>query len=79
MPSFARSTSVSSESASGSDGVHGHTTSASSAGSSVHVGSDDYVAKSFPDYSEKPLDEQLEPIAVVGIGEYPPLRRETSD
>nr|APX43990.1 polyketide synthase [Pestalotiopsis microspora] len=68
MPSFARSTSVSSELASGSDGVHGHTTSASSAGSSVHVGSDDYVAKSFPDYSEKPLDQQLEPIAVVGIG-----------
>ncbi|KAK8029899.1 polyketide synthase [Apiospora rasikravindrae] len=33
------------------------------------VGSDDeYPALSFPGYAEKPLDEQLEPIAVVGMG-----------
>jgi acyl transferase domain-containing protein/NADPH:quinone reductase-like Zn-dependent oxidoreductase len=30
--------------------------------------SEDYAAASFPGYSEKPLDEQLEPIAVVGMG-----------
>ncbi|KAK0616599.1 KR domain-containing protein [Immersiella caudata] len=29
---------------------------------------DEYPAASFPDYSEKPLSEQLEPIAVVGMG-----------
>ncbi|EFQ35948.1 KR domain-containing protein [Colletotrichum graminicola] len=29
---------------------------------------DDYPAASTPNYSEKPLDEQLEPIAVVGMG-----------
>ncbi|KAI0442997.1 KR domain-containing protein [Xylaria telfairii] len=29
---------------------------------------DAYPATSFPGYSEKPLDEQLEPIAVVGMG-----------
>lgn len=29
----------------------------------------DYPAINFPGYSEKPLDEQLEPIAVVGMGE----------
>lgn len=28
-----------------------------------------YLAASFPGYSEKPLNEQLEPIAVVGMGE----------
>ncbi|TVY85299.1 Reducing polyketide synthase DEP5 [Lachnellula suecica] len=28
----------------------------------------EYPALSFPDYAEKPLDEQLEPIAVVGMG-----------
>jgi hypothetical protein len=27
-----------------------------------------YPALSFPGYSEKPLSEQLEPIAVVGMG-----------
>ncbi|KAH9209743.1 putative polyketide synthase [Leptodontidium sp. 2 PMI_412] len=30
--------------------------------------SQDYAANSFPGYAEKPLDEQLEPIAVVGMG-----------
>ena len=30
---------------------------------------EDYPALSFPGYAEKPLDEQLEPIAVVGMGE----------
>lgn len=29
---------------------------------------DDYRAALFPGYAEKPLDEQLEPIAVVGMG-----------
>lgn len=29
----------------------------------------DYPALSFPGYAEKPLDEQLEPIAVIGMGE----------
>lgn len=28
----------------------------------------DYAAISFPGYAEKPLSEQLEPIAVVGMG-----------
>lgn len=28
----------------------------------------EYPALSFSDYSEKPLSEQLEPIAVVGMG-----------
>ena len=28
----------------------------------------EYPAMSFPGYSEKPLSEQLEPIAVVGMG-----------
>ncbi|KAI1766894.1 putative polyketide synthase [Hypoxylon sp. FL1150] len=28
----------------------------------------DYPAANFPNYAEKPLDEQLEPIAVVGMG-----------
>ncbi|KAF7524694.1 hypothetical protein G7054_g11326 [Neopestalotiopsis clavispora] len=37
---------------------------ASSAGSEDH----EYPAASFPGYAEKPLDEQLEPIAVVGMG-----------
>jgi hypothetical protein len=30
---------------------------------------DDYPAASFPGYSEKPLSENLEPIAVIGMGE----------
>ncbi|KAI1842798.1 hypothetical protein JX266_010974 [Neoarthrinium moseri] len=29
---------------------------------------DDYPAATFPGYAEKPLDEQLEPIAVIGMG-----------
>ncbi|TVY54903.1 Reducing polyketide synthase DEP5 [Lachnellula cervina] len=31
--------------------------------------SNDYPAVSFPGYAEKPLDEQLEPIAVIGMGD----------
>jgi hypothetical protein len=31
----------------------------------------DYPAISFPGYAEKPLEEQLEPIAVVGMGMKP--------
>ncbi|KAI0886565.1 KR domain-containing protein [Annulohypoxylon maeteangense] len=41
-------------------------TAASSASSSM--GADEYPALSFPGYAEKPLDEQLEPIAVIGMG-----------
>lgn len=32
----------------------------------------EYVAASFPGYKEKPLAEQLEPIAVCGMGMFPP-------
>ena len=41
--------------------------SAYSASSSQHV-PEDYPALNFPGYSEKPADELLEPIAVVGMG-----------
>ncbi|KAI2617417.1 putative polyketide synthase [Hypoxylon sp. NC1633] len=58
MPSILRTASSSS---SGSDGD----TPGTSVGSSE---SGDYPAVTFPDYAEKPLDEQLEPIAVVGMG-----------
>jgi hypothetical protein len=34
------------------------------------VNDDAYAANSFPGYSEKPLSEQLEPIAVVGMGKF---------
>jgi hypothetical protein len=54
-------------SASSSDGSFNDDGSISSTG--IH---DDlsYPALSFPGYGEKPLSEQLEPIAVVGMGEY---------
>jgi hypothetical protein len=29
-----------------------------------------YPAVSFPGYAEKPLSQQLEPIAVIGMGEF---------
>ena len=29
---------------------------------------DEYPAVSFPGYAEKPLEQQLEPIAVIGMG-----------
>ncbi|KAM0813112.1 putative KR domain-containing protein [Seiridium cardinale] len=32
------------------------------------IAPEDYPAMSFPGYAERPLDEQLEPIAVVGMG-----------
>lgn len=32
------------------------------------IDSNDYPALPFPGYTEKPLNEQLEPIAVVGMG-----------
>jgi hypothetical protein len=70
MPGVIRSSSVSSESGSGSDKSPLHVTSPSSAGSSAILDQDDYAAKSFPEYAEKPLEEQLEPIAVVGMGKY---------
>lgn len=44
----------------------------SSSASPIDDGSVDsqweYPAVSFPGYTEKPIDEQLEPIAVVGMG-----------
>ncbi|KAI0132735.1 KR domain-containing protein [Xylariales sp. AK1849] len=52
------------ESRTSSEGPH-----ASRQGSSRNSAvEDDYQATSFPGYAEKPLDEQLEPIAVVGMG-----------
>lgn len=65
MPAVVRNASPSSESS--FDGLR-NSTSPSSAASSA--GDDEYAAASFPDYAEKPLDEQLEPIAVVGMGTY---------
>ncbi|KAI1424314.1 KR domain-containing protein [Xylaria sp. FL1777] len=59
MPSVNRSPSSSSQSSSDETGF-------SSSGSSSD--GNEYPAKSFPDYAEKPLSEQLEPIAVVGMG-----------
>jgi hypothetical protein len=40
---------------------------------------DDYRASDFPEYSEKPLEEQLEPIAVIGMGEFNPALLSASD
>ncbi|KAJ4293186.1 hypothetical protein N0V90_008468 [Kalmusia sp. IMI 367209] len=34
------------------------------------INDDDYPAISFPGYAEKPLSQQLEPIAVVGMGSF---------
>ncbi|KAK4141946.1 uncharacterized protein C8A04DRAFT_13698 [Dichotomopilus funicola] len=78
MPSATRSPSTSSDSAFVSDENLPHVTlssPASSVSSSVnlteHGDTNDtsgYAATSFPGYAEKPLDEQLEPIAVVGMG-----------
>ncbi|KAI4159807.1 MAG: hypothetical protein LQ342_006318 [Letrouitia transgressa] len=53
----------SSRSSSSSDGQR-----RSLAGSNQIVDDDEYPAVSFPGYAEKPLSEQLEPIAVVGMG-----------
>lgn len=62
MPSLLRAAS-SSPSASEGD------TPGTSVGSSVNGDvTSDYPAVTFPDYAEKPLDEQLEPIAVIGMG-----------
>ena len=33
-----------------------------------------YAGATYPGYSEKPLSEQLEPIAVVGMGNHKPHR-----
>ncbi|KAL6861988.1 KR domain-containing protein [Trichoderma novae-zelandiae] len=63
MPAVTRNASPSSQSS--YDGLHSSTSPSSAASS---AGDDDYAAASFPDYAEKPLDEQLEPIAVVGMG-----------
>ena len=51
------------ESSSGVD-----TPSDSSHRSSLHVDDNAYPAIDFDGYKEKPLSEQLEPIAVVGMG-----------
>jgi hypothetical protein len=36
--------------------------------SSVDSAFDEYPAISFPGYAEKPIKDQLEPIAVIGMG-----------
>ena len=56
-------------SSSSSDGSFSNDDSSSISSTGLH---DDlsYPALSVPDYGEKPLSEQLEPIAVVGMGEY---------
>ncbi|KAH6603957.1 polyketide synthase [Trichoderma cornu-damae] len=64
MPAILRNSSPSSQSS--FDGLHNTDTNPSSAVSSA--GDEEYAAASFPGYAEKPLDEQLEPIAVVGMG-----------
>ncbi|XXG97578.1 short-chain alcohol dehydrogenase [Hypoxylon texense] len=62
MPSILRAASSSSSASEGE-------TPGTSVGSSVNGDiTSDYPAVNFPDYAEKPLDEQLEPIAVVGMG-----------
>lgn len=62
MPSILRTASASSSASEGE-------TPGTSVGSSVNGDvTSDYPAVNFPDYAEKPLDEQLEPIAVVGMG-----------
>ena len=43
------------------------------------VENDEYPALSFPGYAEKPLTEQLEPIAVVGMGKIEFSRSPQSD
>lgn len=65
MPGLIRSSSSSSRSSYEDANTPG--TDPSSASSSE--AGDDYPALSFPGYAEKPLDEQLEPIAVIGMGE----------
>jgi len=56
-------------SSSSSDDSFNNDDSSSISSTGVH---DDlsYPALSVPGYGEKPLSEQLEPIAVVGMGEY---------
>ena len=60
-----RSSSTSSRS-SNNESPH-HETAPSSAGASVIEG-DEYPTHPFPGYDEAPLEEGLEPIAVVGMG-----------
>ena len=40
------------------------------AGNAQVIDDGDYPGLSFPGYTEKPLGEQLEPIAVVGMGKH---------
>lgn len=65
MPSLIGEHPVSSSS---SDGFQ-----SSNAGETQVVSDHEYPALSFPGYAEKPLAEQLEPIAVVGMGMLFPL------
>ncbi|KAK4182962.1 polyketide synthase [Podospora australis] len=78
-PNFKMPSAIRSLSSSSSSGYDGQTpggrglpdTAPSSAGSepdSLGLDDNDYPAKSFPGYNEKPLHEQLEPIAVIGMG-----------
>ncbi|GLA55100.1 type I Iterative Polyketide synthase (PKS) [Aspergillus niger] len=64
MPAVIRSSSTSSTST-----LDGDPRGTMPSSSNSSVGSDDgYPAQSFPDYAEKPLEDQLEPITVVGMG-----------
>ena len=54
---------------SSSEGPSGDKPTSNPSGSSESsLMDEDYAAASFPGYSEKPLEEQLEPIAVIGMG-----------
>lgn len=50
-----------------------HQTAPSSAGGSESDDNEDYPNQPFSGYDEAPLDEALEPIAVVGMGKFPLL------
>lgn len=63
MPGLIRQSYSSSSSSDGSFNDDG------SVSSSVVLQDLQYPALSFPGYSEKPISKQLEPIAVVGMGE----------
>ncbi|KAI1080407.1 putative polyketide synthase [Whalleya microplaca] len=65
MPGLLRTSRSSSQSSQSSFAESHGSTANTSIHSSVHG---DYPALAFPGYAEKPLDEQLEPIAVVGMG-----------
>lgn len=72
MPGLNRTTESISSSDDERSGDFEKTSSHGSAPSSVEDSpfTYEYPAVNFPGYAEKPLDEQLEPLAVVGMGVY---------